>query len=108
MAGSSSAGVLVAVFDSGKLICTSGWSLLNVVETTKKIRRIVRISTSETIMIDGARRLRTANFTDDADLASRHRRDFGSCGVSGGYWLCGHLRLLFPRSCHAAVITLRK
>src|SRR5205814_5748341 len=59
---SSSAGALVAVFDSGKLICTSGWSFLNVVETTKKISRIVRMSTSETIMIEGARRFRTAKF----------------------------------------------
>jgi hypothetical protein len=33
-----------------------------VVETTKKIRRMVRISTSETIMIEGARRFRTAKF----------------------------------------------
>src|SRR5207248_7938619 len=40
MACSSSAGAFVAVFDSGKLICTSGWSFLNVVETTKKMRRI--------------------------------------------------------------------
>src|SRR5947209_13353085 len=62
IACSSSAGAFVAVFDSGKLICTSGWSFLKVVETTKKIRRMVRISTSETIMIEGARRFRTAKF----------------------------------------------
>src|ERR1043166_337270 len=79
-AWSSSPGAVVAVFDSGKLICTSGWSFLNVVETTKKIRRIVKMSTSETIMIDGARRLRTANFTD-VDLALRHGRDFRRSGV---------------------------
>src|SRR6266513_877135 len=34
---SNSDDALVAVFASGKLICTSGWSRLNVVETTKKI-----------------------------------------------------------------------
>jgi hypothetical protein len=39
---------------------------LKVVETTKKMSRIVRISTSETIMMDGARRLRTAIFIDAA------------------------------------------
>jgi hypothetical protein len=33
-----------------------------VVETTKKMSRIVRISTSETIMMEGARRFRTAIF----------------------------------------------
>src|SRR5262245_61485477 len=43
------------------------------------MRRIVRISTNDTMMIEGARRLRTANFTD-VDLAfkpsarSRERR----------------------------------
>src|SRR5207248_11470638 len=90
IACSSSAGAFVAVFDSGKLIFTSGWSFLNVVETTKKIRRMVRISTSETIMMEGARRLRTANFTD-VDRPSRHRRDFGGCGLRRpdglGRWL---------------------
>src|SRR6266542_2810102 len=49
---------------SGKLIWTSGWSFLNVVETTKKISRMIRISTSETIIMRGARRFRTAKFMD--------------------------------------------
>jgi hypothetical protein len=33
-----------------------------VVETTKKINRMMRISTSETMIIRGARRFRTAKF----------------------------------------------
>src|SRR5690242_3204445 len=74
---SSSAGAVVAVFDSGRLIFTSGWSFLKVVETTKKIRRMVRISTRETMMMDGARLFRTANFMNQmTTYASRHRRDF--------------------------------
>src|ERR1700737_3343337 len=75
MACSSSAGTFFAVFYSGRLICTSGWSRLNVVETTKKISKMVKISTSETMMMDGARRFLTANFIGrNVDLASRHRR----------------------------------
>ena len=35
---------------------------MKVVETTKKMRRMVRISTSETIMMEGARLFRTAKF----------------------------------------------
>src|SRR5437870_1246305 len=101
---SSSACALVAVFDSSKLIFTSGWSFLNVVETTKKIRRIVRISTSDTMMMEGARRLRTANFTD-VDLASRHWRDFGGCGLSRRDRLGRNLLLFRPHSSHATVIT---
>jgi hypothetical protein len=62
MACSSSAGFFVAVFDSGKLICTSGWSFLNVVETTKKISKMMRMSTSDTMIIVGARLFRTAKF----------------------------------------------
>src|SRR5207244_881233 len=58
------AGSFFAVLDSGKLIWTSGWSFLNVVETTKKISRMIRISTSETIIMRGARRFRTAKFMD--------------------------------------------
>jgi hypothetical protein len=51
IASSFSDGAFVmAVCDSGRLICTSGWSFLKVVETTKKISRIVRISTSETMI----------------------------------------------------------
>src|SRR5438105_8001402 len=95
IACSNSAGAFVAVFDSGKLIFTSGWSFLNVVETTKKIRRMVRISTSETMMMEGARRLRTANFTD-VDLTSRHWRDFGSCGLSRRDGLGWNLLLFRP------------
>src|SRR5437899_5128120 len=59
---SSSAGSFFAVLDSGKLIWTSGWSFLNVVETTKKISRMIRISTSEMMIMRGARRFRTAKF----------------------------------------------
>src|SRR6266496_2813663 len=62
IACSSSDGRFCAVLDSGKLIWTSGWSFLNVVETTKKIRRMIRISTNETIMMVGALRLRTMKF----------------------------------------------
>jgi hypothetical protein len=62
------------------------------------------MSTSETMMIDGARRLRLANFTD-VDLASRHRRDFRCRGLRGRDRLGRDLRL----AAHAgkpAVITL--
>src|SRR4029453_16376229 len=104
---SSSAGVLVAVFDSGRLICTSGWSFLNVVETTKKISRIVRMSTSETMMIDGARRLRTANFTD-VDLGSRHGRDFRRGRLGGRHRLGRSLDLRLAGAEDTAVVTLRK
>src|SRR5207253_1519837 len=108
IACSNSAGAFVAVFDSGRLIFTSGWSFLKVVETTKKIRRIVRMSTSDTMMIDGARRLRTANFTD-LDEGSRHRRDLWGRGLGRRDRLrrCSlHLRLSGTQD--TAVITLRK
>ena len=53
------------------------------------------MSTSETMMIDGARRLRTANFTD-VDLASRHRRDFRRRGLGGRDGLDRDLRIGSP------------
>src|SRR6266550_7035139 len=72
IACSSSLGFFCAVLDSGRLICTSGWSFLNVVETTKKMSRMMRISTSETMMMSGARRFRTEKFMrSDASRASR-------------------------------------
>src|SRR5215471_17014002 len=75
IACSSSLGRFSAVLDSGRLICTSGWSFLNVVETTKKISRMMRISTSETMMMTGARRFRTEKFMRSE--ASRASRDGG-------------------------------
>src|SRR6266849_10503576 len=109
MAWSSSAGTFFAVFDSGRLICTSGWSRLKVVETTKKISRMVKISTSETMMMDGARRLRTANFIGrDLDLALRHRRGRGRDWLRWGHWLSRRY-LLRPRlRRQAPVITFGK
>src|SRR6266487_1325633 len=75
IACSSSPGRFCAVLDSGRLICTSGWSFLKVVETTKKMSRMIRISTSETIIMRGARRFRTAKFMcSDTPRVSRYRR----------------------------------
>jgi 2-C-methyl-D-erythritol 4-phosphate cytidylyltransferase len=45
-----------------------------VVETTKKMSRIVKMSTNDTMMIDGARFFLTANFiAQNVDLFSRDR-----------------------------------
>src|SRR6266403_4859619 len=75
IACSSSPGRFCAVLDSGRLICTSGWSFLKVVETTKKMSKMIRISTSETMIMRGARRFRTAKFMcSDAPCLSRYRR----------------------------------
>ena len=48
----------VAVLESGRLMTTAGWSRLKVVVTMTKIRRIARMSMSETMMTAGIRRLR--------------------------------------------------
>src|SRR6266481_6496325 len=75
IACSSSPGCFWAVLDSGRLIFTSGWSFLKVVETTKKMSKMIRISTSETMIMRGARRFRTAKFMcSDAPCVSRYRR----------------------------------
>src|SRR5436309_11986117 len=87
IAWSSSAGRFCAVFDSGKLIWTSGWSFLNDVETTKKIRRMIRISTSETMIMRGARRFRTAKFMcSDVPRVSGNRRR--NRYLRGGRYAC--------------------
>src|SRR6058998_3562115 len=87
IAWSSSAGGFCAVFDSGKLIWTSGWSFLNDVETTKKIRRMIRISTSETMIMRGARRFRTAKFMcSDVPRVSGYR--CRNRYLRGGRYVC--------------------